>query len=389
MKNIRVKIFGILLGLCTILFCACSVQEGGEEAGDPKTQAEQLEWKQMDIEYSMELQYADQFTVDYYKDGYALITIKDGGRFFVVPENAVVPSELEGDIVVLQQPLDNIYLVATSAMDLFRAIDGLDCIRLSGTDSKGWYIEEAKQAMEEGIILYAGKYSAPDYELILAEGCDLAVESTMIYHTPEVKEQLESFGIPVLVERSSYESNPLGRMEWLKLYGVLLGKEQEAEQYFQQQIEQLKGMEKKNTGKTVAFFYINSNGSVNVRKPGDYVAKMIEMAGGNYVPSNVAQENALSTMNMQMESFYAEAKDADYLIYNSTIDGEIKTIDELLEKSNLLKDFKAVNEGNVWCVQKNMFQQTTGIGDMIADIHKIITGETAEGEELKFVRKVK
>lgn len=32
----------------------------------------------------------------------------------------------------------------------------------------------------------------------------------MIYHTPEVKEELESFGIPVLVERSSYERPPPG-----------------------------------------------------------------------------------------------------------------------------------------------------------------------------------
>lgn len=54
----------------------------------------------------------------------------------------------------------------------------------------------------------------PDYELILENDCDLAIESTMIYHSPEVKEQLESFEIPVLVERSSYEEHPLGRLEW-------------------------------------------------------------------------------------------------------------------------------------------------------------------------------
>ncbi len=36
---------------------------------------------------------------------------------------------------------------------------------------------------------------------------------------------------------------------------------------------------------------------------------MIELAGGSYVPQTAdADENALSTMNMQMETFYAEAK---------------------------------------------------------------------------------
>ena len=48
--------------------------------------------------------------------------------------------------------------------------------------------------MENGEISYAGKYSAPDYETIYSADCNLAIENTMIYHTPEVKEQLEKLG---------------------------------------------------------------------------------------------------------------------------------------------------------------------------------------------------
>ena len=204
--------------------------------------------------------------------------------------------------------------------------------------------------MESGNMIYAGKYNAPDYELILNEGCDLAIESTMIHHNPEVQEKLEQFGIPVMVERSSYESHPLGRTEWMKLYAVLLGKEDVAETAFKEQSDKLDKVlasDDKDTGKTVAFFYINSTGAVNVRKNNDYVSNMIELAGGKYVPEDTGEsDNALSTMNMQMEEFYAKAKDADYIIYNSTIDGELSTIDELLAKSNLLADFKAVKDGN-------------------------------------------
>lgn len=288
---------------------------------------------------------------------------------------------------MLQQPLDSVYLVATSAMDLFRELDAMDAIRLSGTDASGWYIQEAKQAMEEGRMTYAGKYSAPDYELILASGCDLAVESTMIYHTPEVKEQLEKLGIPVLVERSSYESHPLGRMEWIKLYAVLLGKEEAAEAFFDSQMEKLIPiLGQENTGKTVAFFYITSNGAVNVRKSGDYIAKSISLAGGVYALQDLtADDSAMSTMNMQMESFFAAAKDADILIYNSTIDGELQTMDQLLQKSDLLKNFKAVQEGRVWCTGKNLFQESLGLGDLIADIHTIVTAEDGESLDLTYL----
>ena len=276
-------------------------------------------------------------------------------------------------------------------MDFFVSLDGLESIRLSGTNENGWYIEEAKKALKDGSILFAGKYNAPDYELILGENCSLAVESTMIYHTPEVKEKLEQFKIPVLVERSSYESHPLGRTEWIKLYGVLLGKEEEAERLFKEQEERMESvLSEENTGKTVAFFYITTNGLANVRKSNDYVSKMIELAGGRYIFENLGEnDNALSTVNMQMEEFYAKAKDADYIIYNSAIDGELQTMEQLLEKSNLLKDFKAVKNGNVWCTGKNLFQESTGLGVMIEDIHKMLSSEGDSLTELTYMHRLK
>lgn len=345
-----------------------------------------LEIPGLTYDHSMELEYATQFAVDYYQDDYAMITIAQEGSYLVVPEGKEAPEGLDKEIKVLQQPLDHIYLVATSSMDLFRAIDGIGNITLSGTDENGWYIEEAKEAMENGSIQYAGKYSAPDYELILANGCDLAIESTMIYHSPDVREKLEEFGIPVLVEHSSYESDPLGRMEWLKLYAVLLDKEEEADAYFQSQTDMLTDiLGAENTEKTVAFFSINSNGYVTVRKTGDYISKMIELAGGRYIFQNLGDDNALSTMNMQMEDFYAGACDADYIIYNSAIESELHSLDELLEKSSLLADFKAVKEGNVWCTEKSLFQETTGIATMISDMHTMLTSDDPDLSQLTYM----
>lgn len=372
----------IILGMMTIL-CACSAQRVST-SGDKNISG-------LEYEGSMKLKYAQQFAVDYYKGGYALISIKDGDRFLVIPEDKDVPENMDSDIKIIKRPLKNVYMVSTSAMDLVCAIDEEKNIRLSGTKEKDWYVDKAKEAMKSGNMLYAGKYSAPDYELILSEKCELAVENTMIYHSPEVIDKLENTGVPVLVEKSSYESHPLGRMEWIKVYGVLFGKEDEAEKYFDEKTKEadriIENVEKEQNDdrKTVAFFYITSNGAVSVRKSGDYVSKMIELAGGEYVFKNLTDENALSTMNIQMEEFYATAKDADYLIYNSAIDGELYTMDELIEKSSMLKDFKAVKNGDVWCTGKNMFQETTGIADMIVDINSIVNG--ADGD-LEYIHKL-
>lgn len=330
----------------------------------------------------MELKYAEQFSVEYYDDNTSLISINDGRQYLVVPPETDVPEDVSDSVTVIKQPVENIYTAASSAVDLINETDSFDKIYAVSTARKDWALPYMQEALDSGQILYAGKYSSPDYEMLLTGNCGLAIESTMIYHSPEIMEQLENQGIPVIVERSSYESHPLGRMEWIKLYGLILGKEKEAEQFFNEKSEIIDDIQSGgNTGKTAIFFYITSNGSVNVRKTGDYISKMIELAGGNYILDSESlnvKENALSTMNMQFEAFYALAKDADYIIYNSTVDGELKNLDQLIEKNTLLSDFKAVKNNNVWCTDKNMFQQTTATAEVILDFNKIFNDSSED-----------
>ena len=306
-----------------------------------------------------------------------LTTTIDGQKFLIVPEGKGIPGNLDEDIVVLQRPMEDIYLVASAVMDMFSELDGLDAITFSGQKEENWYVEEAKEAMANGDIFYAGKYNKPDYELLVSKGCSLAVENRMISHSPEVIEKLEDFGIPVMVEYSSYESHPLGRVEWIKFFGALLGKEEEAEQIFKEQtaiLERVSAGEK--TEQTVSFFFVTSNGLVQVRQSSDYVPKMIELAGGKYVFENLGfSETKRSTMNMQIEEFYNGAKDVDFLIYNSSIDGGVSSMEELLDKCEFLEDFKAVQEGNVWCTTNDMYQQSLSIGYLIEDIHAMLLGE--------------
>lgn len=335
---------------------------------------------------SLQLEYAEQFAVDYYPDGSKLFSLADGQQFLLLPEDSEIPGGLPESIVILHQPVKNIYLAATAVMCLFDALNELDAIRLSGTKEDGWYIEGAKKAMQEGKIIYAGKYSEPDYELLLENGCSLAVESQMITHTPEVKEKLEELGIPVLTDLSSAEPHPLGRTEWIRFYGALLNQEEKADAQFQEQSDYLSSvLSSGSTGKSAAFFHISSTGRVVVRKSGDYVSKMIELAGGKYVFDNIGDpEKSTSTVTIEMETFFAGAKDADVIIYNSTIAGEVNSLAELLAKSPLLSEFKAVKDGNVWCTGQNMYQDTTNLGQMIQSLHLIFTGEAADLDEIPY-----
>ncbi|MCI8948495.1 MAG: ABC transporter substrate-binding protein [Lachnospiraceae bacterium] len=362
------------------------------QGGNGENQERGSEYEEFLTGSRLELEYAREFTVDFCQNDCKLITLSDGSRFLVVPESAEAFQNLPEDIAVLKQPISQIYLAASAVMDMFCALDALDHLRLSGTKEEDWYIGQAKEAMVQGRLLYAGKYNAPDYELILSEGCQLAIENTMLDHAPEVREKLEGFGIPVLVDHSSRETNPLGRIEWIKLYGILTGREEEAQAAFQAQKEAISQVSSgKEVKKTVAFFYITSNGAVNVRKPSDYIPKMIELAGGQYVFQSLGEEGegSSSSVNLQVEEFYAAARDADILIYNSAVGGEVGRIDDLLEMCGVLKDFKAVQKGNVWCTKKEMYQKSMAVGDITMDFYKILTEEEDREPTLQYLFPVK
>ncbi len=362
-KRITALLLALAMQLALLGFgCPSALAEGAPELSGLTFEAE------------TELEYAQCFRLYRYEGGYTLITIENGGDFLVVPEDGQIPGGLDDGITVLRQPLDRIYLAATSAMSLFNAVDALDHIRLTGTRASGWYIDAAVEALNSGAMLFSGKYSEPDYELMIGEDCNLAIESTMIYHTPKVKEMIEDLGIPVLVDRSSYEPHPLGRTEWIKLYAVLVDKEDEAAAFFDQQASVIRELENfENTGKTVAFFAVNSDGSVVIRKPSDYIPKMIALAGGRYAFEDFVTDQAATSISITMEDFYAKAVDADVLIYNASIAAPISTVDELLALNELFADFKGVQEGNVWCTGKSFYQATDIVGQMIRDIHLALT----------------
>ena len=361
--------------------------ESGAESSGTSDSADAPSIEGLTYESTLELEYAKCFSVYRYEGGYSFIEIPESGNYLVVPEDGTVPENLPEGTIVLQKPLDRIYLAATSAMSLFDAVDAVDAIRLSGTDIGGWYIDSAVEAMRTKKMIFAGKYSEPDYEMLISEGCDLAIESTMIYHTPKVKEMIEDLGIPVLVDRASYEEHPLGRTEWVKMYAVLTGKEEEAEAFFKTQsdiISSLKDFD--NTGKTVAFFYVNTDGSIVVRNPGDYIARMIDIAGGVYAFKDMKIDQDSTSVNISMEEFYNTAVNADYLIYNGSIDSPLGSVADLIKKDSLFKDFKAVKDGNVYTTGKSFYQATDIVGEMILDMHHMLTGE--ETDTMKFLTHV-
>lgn len=334
---------------------------------------------------SVELAYATNFTIDTFEGGYSLICISNGERFLTVPEGMQAPDGLSSDIAVINLPANKTYLVSSSTMCLIDAIDAVDSITMTATKAEDCSVQGFVDALNAGTLVYGGKYSAPDYERITSAGITLAIENNMINHNPDVKEKLQSLGVTVLTEQSSLEGTVLGRIEWIKLYGVLFGCEDTANDVFEQQRQSIEAVAEKSASKDgsvkVAYFYINSNGAAVTRRSGDYVAQMVRLAGGAYAldDSEEAPSGSMSSLTLEMEQFFALARDADVIIYSSSIDGSVHSIDDLVAKNSLLSQFKAVQNGNVWSTGTNIYQQMTSSAEVISELAQVIDGSDGEG----------
>ena len=176
----------MLIGLAGLCGCGSSSDTNKDTVGITKEATSNVDALGEPTDH-LQLAYAKNFSIDYYEGGYKLLTIKDGTQILTVPEGKKAPDNLDESIIVMQQPVNNIYLVSSAVMDMFRELNALDTIGFSAQKAENWYVEGAKAAMENGDILYAGKYSSPDYELLVSKKCSLAIENSMILHSPEVK----------------------------------------------------------------------------------------------------------------------------------------------------------------------------------------------------------
>lgn len=110
MKPIKMLIIAVFTAVI-IVFSSCS----GSSAESEKP----VEITGLTFSESVPITYAEQFTIDRYEGGYSLIRTMKGERYLLVPREKEVPAELSEEITVIQKPIDNIYLVAATAMGHF------------------------------------------------------------------------------------------------------------------------------------------------------------------------------------------------------------------------------------------------------------------------------
>lgn len=180
------------------------------------------------------IKYAKGFTISRHKE-FTEVNVRDPWdstrmlqRYLLIDRNLKELPEQMGAGTVVRVPIERLVLhtsVHASIMELLREQDRvIGLCEVKYIDSK-----ILKQRVADGIVADLGEATAPNVELIM----DLETEAII---TSPFKDAgygpTEKLGIPIIEGADYMENTPLGRVEWIRFYGMLVGAEQVADSIF-------------------------------------------------------------------------------------------------------------------------------------------------------------
>lgn len=404
MKRSLALVLLAVLAMSTLLFAACDKKENEQ-------QGITVEYSQLTSTGKEENTFAELFSIEHLKDenekAYSKIEVFDKEKkldtsWLLLPEGVDKVSGAPAGVNIMTfRDRQNIMVSSASTMALINAMDALSKVPMTTADTT-WRIQEIKDAIDKGTVKEVGKYSKPDYEQIISIGAEkhvtFAVFSTMLDSVPDVYDQLtKTCNLRIMRDQSSYESHPLGRTEWIKIYGEIFDMRDKSDAVFNGQVEILNETTSKINvpeaeRKTVLIFYTTSTkDTFYVRNAADYVTELVNLGGGKQV-AEIGPGKSGNT-KMTQEWFIQECSQADYVLYNWT-SGASGVKDESLQGlidarlGDWFKDFKAYKEGNVWRTSNDFYQKMDKMGEMVADIYKMLYGENVS-DTLTYVNRLK
>lgn len=178
-------------------------------------------------------------------------------RYLVVPHDVEIPAGLDKEMVVIRQPDKasgenfRAYVASQNVLGWMDGMDQLENLALLGIEKENCQVENVKKLLDNKEVTFAGTYDNMEYKSLVKGKCDLAIMPAEIL--PLEKEaadsetdfekyidtagNLDELNIPVFVDRSSLEKTKKGQAEWIKVYGIIFGCEDEAEALCQSETE--------------------------------------------------------------------------------------------------------------------------------------------------------
>lgn len=292
----------IFLFLCLAAFASCNGGRNGSSFAEKG-----------DTEHNL---YARGFEITHYSNCSVISianpwdTTKVLQSYVLTDREKPLPDNLpQGTIIKV--PIKNAIMYTTIHASICEELNSLDAV-VGICEPEYLTSPKAKELLVQGKIVDCGKASSPSVEVIMD------INGEVIIATPFENGgygQAEKLGIPIFESADYMETHPLGRVEWMKVFGMLLGKREMADSLFKSTEENY------NRLKSLAAAVRQKPKIMSERKYGSswfivggdsYIAQMYKDAGADYIFSDNKESGSVP---VAFERVYEKGADSDIWVF--------------------------------------------------------------------------
>jgi len=277
---------------------------------------------------------------------YTLVTVGDpwkGGvlhRYVLVPRDSVMPEDLP-DGTVVRTPVSNALVYSSVHTSLLLELGAIDAVR--GVVDKQYFNDSVITAgVESGLIADCGNSMNPTVEKVINMQPDAILLSP---YQDASYGQIAKLDIPIIECADYLEYDPLGRAEWMKFYGELVGRREQADSLYNAVVKAYNGVKQQVTVATSRPSVVTEmviNGVWNLPGGQSYMARILNDAGGNYLWANDENTGSLA---LDFNQVLAVAQEADYWFIKWT---NINSLNDLQGAFDLNKEMAAFKNKRVY-----------------------------------------
>ena len=274
-------------------------------------------------------------------NGYTLVTVANpwkGGvlhRYVLVPRDAELPHDLpEGTVV--RTPVKRALVYSSVHTSLLRELGAIDAVR--GIVDRQYFVDSLLLAdVDAGQVADCGNSMSPTVEKVI----DMQPDAILLSPYQDASYgQITQLDIPIIECADYLEYDPLGRAEWMKFYGLLVGQRKRADSLYDAVVnayDEVKQVAAKAASRPTVVTEMVISGVWSVPGGQSYMARIIRDAGGDYL---WADDDNTGSLSLDFNQVLARAQQADYWFLKWTNINSLKDLQGAYELNKEMEAFK-------------------------------------------------
>ncbi len=325
-----------------------------------------------------------EFAINKVSDELTIIRDGAGRNLALIPRHAEMPKGYPPEMVV-RVPVQRVAVHFERDVSALRALGVIDQTLVGVTKPKEeWYVDDVVKGFDKGKIVYLGRPTAINYELLKKQQPEL-----MLTMNPAVISMLSSLEIPCIMTKTSVAMCLNTRISYVMFLAPFFGKEKEAEAFVERVNSSLMEIREITRGhwEDVKVMWGDMYEKRVLVEPGNAsVGELVELVQSDYLFEDIYGS---ACIEISLERFLYSGREANIYFTYQTPESGATSKAALKKRHPMLAGITPLGpEGRVYAPLPLYYQAGDKLDDILTEIAAIIHPGLYPGYPLNYFRQL-